>query len=91
MASRALRECMRSPTALAIGIGFIFAAALVVEFTGFVDRPAPTAEADPAGEGAATSEPTVRPVDEGKLRMGVMGGFIVACIFILMRATGEYF
>jgi hypothetical protein len=77
---------MQQSTVLVIAVLFVFGGAMVAEFSGAIDRDLPVMTEDGTHEMGVLAD-----IDESKLRIGVMGGFVVACIFILMRATGEYF
>lgn len=75
---------MSTRRALVLAIFLIFGAAMVAEFAGLVDRPV----AEGASEPAADEEARFTTVSERQLRIGAMGGFVLVCLYVIMRHQG---
>lgn len=82
---------MRSSVALVVAVIVIFGAAMAAEFGGFVHRDASVATADAGVDGADSvtgSESAITPAVEKQLRNGLVGGFVLLCLYIVLRQSG---
>ena len=82
---------MRAAVALVIAVVVIFGAAMVAEYAGVVQREAPPVQASAHGDGPAGSagdDAIFSSVSEAQLRNGVMGGFVLVCLYVILRHRG---
>lgn len=86
---------MRSRGALIVAVMVIFGAAFVADYAGLVDRPERVEPSAAEGEGAdAGGDGGVQlasdPALERQLKNGFIGGFVLLCLYVVMRQTGVF-